>query len=165
MLLWRTIATLESNPMINQSINFDNKQSYCCLAPITKAILYYSSSSIARKDRIQKTRKRKIIIYPISDMFEEKIQIADDTFLLQRPKKYTYFNNYAFVFERKRQNSSYYHCADYRTFKCKTRLVLGPGPTNREFKQFRNHNHSPRHNAKRNLPFSHPISISISPAD
>lgn len=105
-----------------------------------------------RKKKIEKPAKNHVI-YFISDMFEEKIQIADDTFILQRPKKYTYFNNYAFVFERKRQHSSYYHCADYRTFKCKTRLVLGPGASeaNQEFKQFRTHNHSPRHNAKRNL--------------
>lgn len=76
--------------------------------------------------------------------------MAKDTYILQRPKKYTFYKGYAYVFERRRRSHSYYHCADYRAFKCKTRLVHVEGNDDGKgsYIQHQEHNHPPRSNDK-----------------
>lgn len=136
--------------------SFSHTQTLHCVSLARCGVRVTSNKQQQQQQQTTQESNETYFCHFISDMLEGRVQIAEDTFLLQRPKKYTYHNNYAFVFERQRLNSSYYHCAEYRTFKCRTRLVVGPGtkPSNREYKQFKTHNHSPRHNAKRNtLPF------------
>lgn len=85
-------------------------------------------------------------------MQSTKIQIGENTFILNRSRKVKFFSyeNYAFVLERQRHNNFYYHCAELRTKKCKARLIVfHQQKANGE--KFRTYHQSQRHNHPNNL--------------
>ena len=70
------------------------------------------------------------------------IPLGEHTYLIQRRKQYTFYKRFPFVLERVRQNRRYYHCAEYRSTKCRTRLIIAKNDQNqRRITQSKEHNH------------------------
>lgn len=91
---------------------------------------------------------------------ENSIQLADETFLIQRKRSKMYFihESYTFVYEKSRGHRQYYHCADYKKKKCRVRLVAIKEPNTEDvYQKFQEHNHDP--DPERGINNSHKIQM------
>lgn len=71
---------------------------------------------------------------------ENKVQIGAQTFILERKRNYTYFDEYPFQLERKKSYIEYYHCIHSHQLQCKARLIIRRQP-DPEYTQIKPHNH------------------------
>lgn len=69
-------------------------------------------------------------------------RLSDDTFVLKRPRNYTYYKEFPFLLERKRNDKEYFHCSQRDSFKCKARLVINRFKHgDDQITQLKEHNH------------------------
>lgn len=69
-------------------------------------------------------------------------RISNDTFILKRPRNYTYYKEFPFLLERKRNHIEYFHCIQRKSSKCKARLVIKRfSQGNDQITQLKEHNH------------------------
>lgn len=78
----------------------------------------------------------------LSGGMDSRVRISDETFILQRKRNYTYFNEFPFLLERKRNHIEYFHCIQKYATNCKARLTIKRFKNGEDqFIQLQEHNH------------------------
>lgn len=79
----------------------------------------------------------------ISGAIESRLRISDETFLIKRQRNYTYYKNFPFLMERRRNHIAYFHCIQRYATKCKARLIIKQANDGEnQYTQFKEHNHT-----------------------
>lgn len=79
----------------------------------------------------------------ISGAIESRLRISDETFLIKRQRNYTYYKNFPFLMERRRNHIAYFHCIQRYATKCKARLIIKrTSDGENQYTQFKEHNHA-----------------------
>lgn len=82
------------------------------------------------------------IFLDISGAIESRTRISDETCIIKRHRNYTYFKQFPFLLERKRNHIEYFHCIQRYATKCKARLIIKRFNSGEiQFTQLKEHNH------------------------
>lgn len=60
----------------------------------------------------------------LSGVFETRVQLAAETFLLTKQRNYMYYQDFPFILDRKRGKIGYYRCIKKTATGCKARLII-----------------------------------------
>lgn len=97
---------------------------------------------------------RKHFDNSIAGIFESRVRISKDTFILKRHRNYTYHEKFPFLLERKRNHIEYFHCIQKYATHCKARLTIKRFKNgNDQYTQVKEHNHDLKSGIFRDFSF------------